>query len=441
MLGGRDQKLTPKDSEISPQLPINPRAMVISDQSAALNLASQNSPHVFAGEGVQNGELIQQAGSIIIHSKQLQDDLQELGQKIKHNEDNIKYLKTQKTKLEESILDMTATLEKYHKTSFSATQNQYLDLSRSEEETLGNILKHEKSAAALLCMIKSQPESQASDHMSTKDVLGIVATLGKVEDDNLSRLLSEYLGLGTMLAVVCKTYEGVNALEAYNKEGSINKSLGLHALATLTRRSLDDPFLVICLESLRPYPGEFIADDPQRRLDLLKPRIINGETPPGFLGFAVNMINIDRTHLYYITKSGFGLRETLFYNLLSRLQVYKSREDMLKALPYIPDGAISLDGGMIKSPGVFRLASPREDVKFPVGFERLSLPEKFLEIENQMKETKWKKDRIAEDLLREQSYLDHAKVNYEIKKQEFLKYLAESSMYTAQVARASAAPR
>lgn len=40
---------------------------------------------------------------------------------------------------------------------------------------------------------------------------------------------------------------------------------------------------------------------------------------------------------------------------------------------------------------------------------------------------------MAEDLLREQSYLDHAKVNYEIKKQEFLKFLAESSMHTAQV--------
>ncbi|XP_073311564.1 protein DEFECTIVE IN MERISTEM SILENCING 3-like isoform X1 [Primulina huaijiensis] len=438
MFGGGDQKRTSEDSEISPQLPNNPRAMVISNSSAALDHAGQNSPHVFAGEDVQNGALSQQAESILIHSKKLQDDLQELGQKIKHHEDNVRYLATQKIKLEESILDMTATLEKYHKTSFSAIQNQDLDLTKSEQETLGNILKHEKSAAALLCMIKSQPESQASDHPLTKDVLGIVATLGKVDDDNLSRLLSEYLGLETMLAVVCKTYEGVKALEAYNKEGLINKSLGLHALAASIGRSLDDPFLVICLERLRPYPGEFIANDPQRRLDILKPRIISGETPPGFLGFAVNMINIDRTHLYYITKSGFGLRETLFYNLLSRLQVYRSREDMLKALPYIPDGAISLDGGMIRSPGIFRLGPPREDVKFPIGFESLSLPDKYLEIKNQIKETTWKKNRMVEDLHREQSYLDHAKVNYEMKKQEFVKFLAESSMYTAQVARASA---
>ncbi|KZV44911.1 hypothetical protein F511_06533 [Dorcoceras hygrometricum] len=276
-------------------------------------------------------------------------------------------------------------------------------------------------------MIKSQPESQASDHPLTKDVVGIVATLGKVDDDNLSRLLSDYLGLETMLAMVCKTYEGVKALETYNKQG-LNKSLGLHALAASTGRSLDDPFLVICLESLRPYPGEFIADDPQQRLDLLKPRIINAETPHGFLGFVVNMINIDRTHLYNITKSGFGLRETLFYNLLSRLQVYRSREEMLKALPYIPDGAISLDGGMVRSPGI-RLGHPREVVRFPIGYERLSIPEKYMATENQIKETKWKKDRMAEDLSREQSYLDHAKVNYEIKKQEFLKFLSDSSIF------------
>uniref|UniRef100_A0A7N2MHB8 Uncharacterized protein n=1 Tax=Quercus lobata TaxID=97700 RepID=A0A7N2MHB8_QUELO len=62
-----------------------------------------------------------------------------------------------------------------------------------------------------------------------KGVLGIVATLGKVDDDNLSR----------------------------------------------------------------PYAGEFVADDPQRRLDLAKPKLPNGECPPGFLGFAVKMINVD----------------------------------------------------------------------------------------------------------------------------------------------------
>lgn len=106
---------------------------------------------------------------------------------------------------------------------------------------------------------------------------------------------------------------------------------------------------------LRPYSGEFIADDPQRKLALLKPRLPNGETPSGFLGFAVNMITIERHNLYCTSKNGNGLRETLFYHLFSNLQVYKSREDMVKALTCIRNGAISLDGGMVRSSGVFSL--------------------------------------------------------------------------------------
>lgn len=100
-----------------------------------------------------------------------------------------------------------------------------------------------------------------------------------------------------------------------------------------------------------------MVDDPQRRLDLWKPRLPTGECPPGFLGYAVNMINIESKNLFCATASGHGLRETLFYNLFYRLQVYRTRADMLLALPLISDGAISLDGGIIRSSGVFSLGS------------------------------------------------------------------------------------
>lgn len=110
---------------------------------------------------------------------------------------------------------------------------------------------------------------------------------------------------------------------------------------------------------VRPYSGELIANDPQRRLNIRKPRLINGETPPGFLGFAVNMVTIDNSDLYCISKSGNSLRETVFYNLFLNLQVYKSREDLLKAQCCITTGAISLDGGMIKSPGILSLGHHR----------------------------------------------------------------------------------
>ncbi|KZV40961.1 hypothetical protein F511_05206 [Dorcoceras hygrometricum] len=296
---------------------------------------------------------------------------------------------------------------------------------KNEKKIIENILKREGSAAALWYKMKSQIETQASYRILTKDVIGVVATLGMVDDDNLSRLLSEYLGLDTMLSIVCKTYEGVKALETYNSEGLIDKSLGFCALGASTGRPLDG----------RPYVGNFIDDDPQQRLDLLKPRLVNGEIPPGFLGFAVNMITINSTNLNGISIDGRNLRESLFYNLFSNLQVYRSREDMLKALPLISNGAISLDGGVMKSPGVFDMGQQRGDmdVTFPNGFERFNLPVNYFEIESRLKETQWEKNRTMGDLQIEQSLLDHARFNYEKKKQEFVQFLAQSSSFAAQV--------
>ncbi|KAK6117693.1 hypothetical protein DH2020_048545 [Rehmannia glutinosa] len=337
---------------MSLQTSINSRALALSDPSAALHHVGENSRSMVSSQDMQNGAHNQQAESIANRSKKLQDELHEVGQRIKHHEENVKYLKTAKNKLEESILHMTAALEKYDKEILPNTVDKDPAHVKSEEETIEHVLKHEKSAAALLFMMKSQAKALSSEHSLTKDVIGIVATLAKVDDDNLSRL--------------------------------------------------------------------FIADDPQKRLALLKPRLLNGETPPGFLGFAVNMITIDSTNLYCISKNGQGLRETLFYNLFSNLQVYKSREDMLKALPCIKDGAISLDGGMIRNPG------------FPKGSESLNLPESYFEIKNEMKEIQWKKDRAVEDIRREQILLDHARLNYETKKREFLQFLTESSSHASQ---------
>lgn len=57
----------------------------------------------------------------------------------------------------------------------------------TKEETIENILKHENSAAALCFKLKKQAESLSFVHSLTRDVIGIVATLGKVDNENLSR--------------------------------------------------------------------------------------------------------------------------------------------------------------------------------------------------------------------------------------------------------------
>ncbi|KAL7003615.1 hypothetical protein U1Q18_004766 [Sarracenia purpurea var. burkii] len=336
------------------QLSIHTKALSIQDPSALKHAGQIDSPST--RDEMQNGAL-SQAETVVYTSKKLQDALQMLGLKIKEHEANIKLLKTQQNSLDDSILDMQVSLGKYHSSSTPMIEAEDQTRVDSEEETVEQIIGHEKSAAGVLCLLKTRHGSQASHLPLIKDVLGIVAQLGKVDDDNLSRLLSEYLGIETMLAVVCKTYDGVKALETYEKDGSIIESSGIHGLGNSIGRHLDGRYLVICLENLRPYIGEFLADDPQRRLDFLKPRLPNGESPPGFLGFAVNMVNIDDANLFCLTANGHGLRETLFYNLFSRLQVYRTRAEMLQALPCISNGAISLDGGMIKTTGMFSLGN------------------------------------------------------------------------------------
>ncbi|KAG6535015.1 hypothetical protein ZIOFF_008932 [Zingiber officinale] len=156
--------------------------------------------------------------TIMSHSQKLEEELQKLGLKIKHHEDNLKFLKAQIDGIDESILDLQVELGQYHSRALE-TENSIVSPEKSENHTLP----------------------------LTKDVLGVVATLGKVHDDNLSR----------------------------------------------------------------PYVGEFIPEDLQRRLALLKPRLANGETPPEFIGFAVNMTDLDRMHLAYITPNGLGLRVSL----------------------------------------------------------------------------------------------------------------------------------
>ncbi|GMJ00529.1 INVOLVED IN DE NOVO 1, DEFECTIVE IN MERISTEM SILENCING 3 [Hibiscus trionum] len=412
------------------QFSSQPRALAVVETATSMQV-DLNETSFDSRDEMQNGGF-SEVKSIMESSEKLQDDLRMLGLKIKQHEDSIKLLKTQKNKLDDTILDKQVLLGKYHSSS-SPIENKDQSHLQSEHEITEQILRHEKSAAGILYQLKTHHGPQASHLSLTKDILGAVATLGKVDDENLCRLFSEYLGLQTMLAIVCKTFEGVKALETFNQDGCIDKTSGLHGIAASFGRSLDGRFLVICLESLRPYAGDFVADDPQRRLDLLKPRLPNGECPPGFLGFAVNMIHVDGPNLSFVTARGEGLRETLFYNLFSCLQVYRTRAEMVLALPCISEGAVSLDGGIIRSSGVFSLGTREEvDVRFPKTSTMSEELQSYNETEKQMKETRWQKEKLEEDIKRELALLNNAKFNFERKKQDFVKFLALSSSYATQ---------
>lgn len=105
----------------------------------------------------------------------------------------------------------------------------------------------------------------------------------------------------------------------------------------------------------RPYTGEFEGSGPQRKLALPHPTFPSGSVPIGFIGYAVNMIDLDIDFLCTRAAAGHGLRETLFYCLLGEVQVYETWEYMLEARHCIKHGAVSLDGGILRDNGVVSL--------------------------------------------------------------------------------------
>jgi len=64
-----------------------------------------------------------------------------------------------------------------------------------------------------------------------------------------------------------------------------------------------------------------LENDPQKKLAMDDPKLPDGDPIPGFKGYAVNMIDLAPEELTVQTYSGYGLRETLFYNLFGNLQV------------------------------------------------------------------------------------------------------------------------
>ncbi|CAN6483423.1 unnamed protein product [Victoria cruziana] len=196
------------------------------------------------------------------------------------------------------------------------------------------------------------------------NIVGIVALLGTVNDKRLSRLLSEYLGEKYLRAIVCKTFSAGRALESYASRENMDWTLALHREAPSCSGTIDKRFFVICLDDISPYSGAILGSE--KSLSFPNPTLPTGEIPSGFLGFAVNMINIDTSHLSSVTSSGLGLRETLFYRLFGELQVYKTRVEMERAVSVLKADAISLDGGIVSRKGILSLGHWEPDILFPV---------------------------------------------------------------------------
>lgn len=347
--------------------------------------------------------------------KVMEEELKKLGLKVNHHEENIRFLKSEISTVEQSIADLGIKLGKG-----AAIANNDASVQEAELRVIQSILNQDKTAASLVCKLRQYEQTPMM-----KDVLGVVATLGKVNNDNLSSLLSEYLGIDNMLGLVCKTYNCIKALEIYDNRGIVDKKEGIHRLGESIVQSLDGRFTVFCLENIRPFSGEVMIDDPQRHLILHKPRLPSGKAPPGFLGFAVNMIHVDQAYLSYLTPNGHGLRETLFYSLFSHLQVYKTTADLRSAIPLINHGAISLEGSILRPNGSFCLGDRKNvEVKFtvPGSLWDSRAHGSITEMEEQVKLKNWEKERLVEDMKREEELLKQVKDLFSNQKQQLMDY-------------------
>lgn len=67
------------------------------------------------------------------------------------------------------------------------------------------------------------------------------------------------------------------------------------------------------------------------------------------------------------------------------------------------------------------------NVKFPKASGPSCLTEDYYAIEDQIKTTEWKKERISDELGRERALLKQAKVNFDVQQQELIQFLAQRS--------------
>ncbi|KAJ7965338.1 Protein defective in meristem silencing 3 [Quillaja saponaria] len=335
---------------------------------------------------LQNSPSFKQEGNLMVsfvnNEKELEDSICRTGERIGKVEKELNRLYIEKEKIEQKISTLQATLEP----NLSSKEN-YLS---TKEELMKRIEGMDNTVAAVLWRLHKSP-TPMSQNSFKDDVVGLVALLGTVRTHKLSRILAEYLGEDKMLAVICRTFAAAGAFEKYKQNGEVDKGLALHAEAAALGKAINCRFLVICLEDLRPYRGGCEGSDPQGKLALPNPTLPDGNTPVGFLGYAVNMIDLDVHHLGTQAASGYGLRETVLFSLFRKLHVYETRFHMMAACACVEDGAVSLDGGILRESGIISLGYGNPEICFP-----LKLPSAERETMMQIEEQKSSLRRVID---------------------------------------------
>ncbi|KAF5442725.1 hypothetical protein F2P56_035352 [Juglans regia] len=314
---------------------------------------------------------------LITIEKELEDEVLQIGSRIGNLEKKLDFLYNSKAEIEQDISQLQASIEPCLPNS-----------PPTKEELINRIQSNNHSAASVLCCLSREFSFQGLKNHFMEEIVGLVALLGTVRLNKLSRILAEYLGEDQMLAVVCRSSAAASALEKFEHDGEVHCRHALHAEAAALGKSIYGRFLIVCLEDIRAYKGEFEGSDPQRKLALPYPTFSSGKVPMGFVGYAVNMIDLDVGHLHTRTAAGHGLRETLFYCLLREVQVYETMECMLEARHCIKHGAVSLDGGILRDNGIISLGFGNPQICFSVTAQESKPSKEIVEIMKLFEENK-----------------------------------------------------
>ncbi|CAA7023350.1 unnamed protein product [Microthlaspi erraticum] len=283
-------------------------------------------------------------------AESLKQKLDTYGERKMKIDERLKCLEAEQGQAEQELSTLQASLEPISAGLPACLSTRESMMKKIEE-------KQHHTAAAVFCCLYRKAAPPQSMFLSNKGVFGIVALLGSVATTSLSRALSEYLGKDTMLALVCKSSQcGPKSLEY----------MRLKSEAHLLRRPITSRFLIICLDATRPWSSGLVENDPQRKLAMKNPCLPNGDPIPGFIGYAVNMIELDLADLDIQKNSGHGLRETLFYGVFGDLQVYQTGEYLQAALPHIKADCVSLDGVIFKENGFIYSGCCEPEIHFPI---------------------------------------------------------------------------
>ncbi|EFJ14582.1 hypothetical protein SELMODRAFT_423652 [Selaginella moellendorffii] len=225
------------------------------------------------------------------------------------------------------------------------------DLLKRAQASLLSVYEHRRAANDDEVLLCEGNETQRTEG----DILNELKTLVHKENSPALALytaqemkpigfpLDDILGPIVLLARVEK--DEINSIRwLRSSDANVDNSTAFSAFVRSNKLWIPENFPVFRIDAIKQYKRKdgnaaVDAQHPQKLLNIPPPVLSNGEIPAGFLGYGVNFLYLRPEHL--------ELRQSLFYHVFRKLQVYNTEENMLNAWNEMSLScqAVSLDGG------------------------------------------------------------------------------------------------